>query len=230
MKRKSKKYSAFASQLDKTKTYSPGEALRLIVDNKTAQFDESVDVSVSLGVDTQQSNQQVRGSAVLPHGLGKPVRVIVFAKGEDEKKARQAGADIVGSEDLVEKIKKGWMEFDTVIASPDQMPLVSKLAPILGPRGLMPNPKMGTVSKEPHLAVSAEKKGKAGFKAVQSGKNGLIHSTIGRRSLGAEKLKENYDAFINSLMKAKPAASKGHYIRKICVSATMGPRLFVLRG
>ena len=221
MSKKGKKYQAF--KVDKNKNYPFEEALRLIVDHPMAQFDESIDVSVVLGVDTQQSNQQVRGVVHLPHGLGKKVRVVVFAKGENEKKALEAGADFIASEDLVKKIKDGWMDFDRVIAVPDQMPAVSKLAPILGPKGLMPNPKMGTVTNNPHLAVAEEKKGKAVFRAVKSGKNGLIHSSIGKRSLGLEKLKENFSAFMHGLMKAKPSSSKGNYLRKICLSSTMGP-------
>ena len=228
MGKKGKKYRAF--KVDKEKNYPVESALRLIVDHPIAQFDESIDISVHLGVDTKQSNQQVRGAVSLPHGLGKSVRVIVFAKGENEKKAKEAKADMVGSEELVKKIKDGWMDFDRVIATPDQMPVVSKLAPILGPKGLMPNPKMGTVTKDPHLAVAEEKKGKAFFKAVQSGKNGLIHSSIGKRSLGFEKLKENYESFMHSILRAKPSSSKGSYIRRISLSSTMGPGLFIQVG
>lgn len=212
-------------QVDKKRNYSVDTALSLIVKNPTANFDESIDIVVGLSVDTGQSS--VRGAVELPHGLGKKVRVVVFAKGENEKKAREAQADEVGSEDLAQKIKEGWMDFDRVIATPDQMPIVSKLAPLLGPRGLMPNPKMGTVTKDPYLAVSAEKKGKSFFKAVKSGKNSLIHCSIGKRSLGVEKLKENYQAFMQGLIRVRPPSSKGVYIRSVCLSSTMGPGLSV---
>ena len=223
--KKSKKYRAFKFEQDKI--YLVQEAFQLIIDNKTAQFDESIDVAVSLGVDTQQSNQQVRGACFLPHGLAKPVRVIVFAKGEQEQKAKEAQADAVGSEDLVKKIKDGWLEFDRVIATPDQMSMVSRVAQILGPRGLMPNPKLGTVTQDVFKAVEAEKKGKAFFKAIQSGKIGLIHSSIGRRSLGVDKLKENYISFISELERLKPPSSKGNYLRQISLSSTMGPALYI---
>lgn len=225
MKKKSKQYRAF--KFEKDKLYPVEEALRLFIQHKTAKFDESIDVAVLLGVDTQQSNQQVRGVVSLPHGLAKPVRVIVFAKGEQEQKAKEAQADAVGSEDLAQKIKEGWLEFDRVIATPDQMPIVSKVAPILGPRGLMPNPKLGTVTTDVAKAVISEKKGKASFRAGQSGKIGLVHSSIGRRSLGVEKLKENYQAFISELIRVKPASSKGVYLRQISLSSTMGPSLII---
>ena len=225
MKKKSKQYRAF--KFEKGKLYPVEEALRLFVEHKTAKFDESIDIAVSLGVDTQQSNQQVRGVVPLPHGLAKPVRVIVFAKGEQEQKAKEAGASAVGSEDLAQKIKEGWLEFDRVIATPDQMSVVSKVAPILGPRGLMPNPKLGTVTADTAKAVLSEKKGKASFRAGQSGKIGLVHSSIGRRSLGVEKLKENYQAFMGELSRAKPPSSKGLYIRQVSLSSTMGPALTI---
>ena len=225
MGKRGKRYRSF--KVDKKKKYSADEALRLIVDHPMAEFDEMIDISVGLSVDTKQSNQQVRGSASLPHGLGKKVRVAVFTKGENEQKSKDAGADWVGGDDLIAKIKGGWMEFDCVIASPDLMPALSKIAPMLGPKGLMPNPKMGTVTKEPHLAVQAEKKGKASFKAVQSGKNGLIHSSIGRRSLGFEKLKDNFNVFMENIIRAKPPSSKGVYLRSIGLSSTMGPGLSV---
>jgi len=225
MSKKSKQYRAF--KFEKDKLYPVEEALRLFVQHRTARFDESIDIAVSLGVDTQQSNQQVRGVVALPHGLAKPVRVIVFAKGEQEEKARSAQADAVGSEDLVQKIKDGWLEFDRVIATPDQMPVVSKVAPILGPRGLMPNPKLGTVTTDVAQAVVSEKKGKASFRAGQSGKIGLVHSSIGRRSLGAEKLKDNYRAFMGGLTRLKPASSKGLYVRQVSLSSTMGPSLTI---
>ena len=223
--KKGKSYRAVG--VEKEKYYSMEEAFRLITDKPVAKFDESIDLSVHLGVDTKQSNQQVRGVAELPHGLGKTIRVIVFAKGEKEKEALEAKADHVGSEDLVKKIKDGWLDFDRVIATPDQMSTVSKVASILGPRGKMPNPKLGTVTTEVRKAVEREKKGKATFKAIQSAKNGLIHSSIGRRSLGYDKLKDNYMAFMQSVVKAKPASSKGTYLKSISLSSTMGPGIFL---
>ena len=224
-KKRGKSYQAVG--VDPTKHYSMEEAFRLVTDKKVAKFDESIDLSVHLGVDTKQSNQQVRGAVELPHGLGKSVRVIVFAKGEKEKEALEAKADHVGSEDLVKKIKDGWFDFDRVVATPDQMSTVSKIASILGPRGKMPNPKLGTVTTDVGKAVEKEKKGKVSFKAIQSAKNGLIHSSIGRRSLGCEKLKENYMAFMQSVVKAKPASSKGTYLKSISLSSTMGPGIFL---
>ena len=221
MNKKGKKYRAL--KYDKNQLYSIKDALKMILDHPTADFDESIDVAVHLSVDTQQANQQVKGMVELPNGLGKKVRVLVFAKGEKEKSALKAQADYVGSEDLIKKISEGWLEFDRVIATPDMMPVLSKAAPILGPRGLMPNPKLGTVTQDVEKAVQQEKKGKAVFKAAQSGKNGLVHSSIGKRSLGQEKLQENYEAFMHALVKAKPPASKGSYLRSICLSSTMGP-------
>ncbi len=223
MKKKSKRYQAVKS--DKNKSYGINEALQLIINHPTASFDESIDLAIHLSIDTQQSNQQVKGVVHLPHGLGKQVRVVVFAKGEKEKQALSAKADHVGSEDLIQKIRDGWLDFDRVIATPDQMPTVSKVAPILGPRGLMPNPKMGTVTQDVGKAVEQEKKGKATFRASKSGKNGLVHSSIGKRSLGVEKLQENYQAFMQGLIRAKPASSKGNYLRSIFLSSTMGPGL-----
>lgn len=225
MKKRSKKYQAL--KVDKFKMYDIDTALQMLMDSPAASFDESIDLAVYLSVDTKQANQQVKGAAALPHGLGKPVRVVVFAKGEPEQKAIEAKADHVGSQDLMQKIRGGWLEFDRVIAAPDQMPVVSKIAPILGPRGLMPNPKLGTVTVDTDKAVQQEKKGKAVFKAVKAGKCGLVHSSIGRRSLGKEKLKENYQAFMQSLIKAKPAVSKGNYLKSISLSSTMGPGLFL---
>ena len=221
MNKKGKKYRAF--EYTKDKLYPVKEALQMILDHPMASFDESIDMAVQLSVDTQQANQQVKGMVELPNGLGKKIRVVVFAKGEKEKEALEAQADHVGSEELIKKIKEGWLDFDRVIATPDMMPMLSKVAPILGPRGLMPNPKLGTVTQDVGKAVHQEKKGKAIFKATQSGKNGLIHSSIGKRSLGIEKLKENYEAFMHALVKAKPASSKGNYLRSICLSSTMGP-------
>lgn len=220
MANKGKRLKSLNQKVDKEKRYSVEEGISLAVETAVAKFDESIDVAVCLGVDPKQSDQQVRGAVALPNGLGKKVRVIVFAKGPKEQDAKDAGADYVGADDLVEKIKGGWLDFDKAIATPDMMATVSKVAKILGPRGLMPNPKVGTVTMDVKKAVETEKKGKLAFRVEKAG---IVHASIGRKSMGAEMLKENYLVFINALMKAKPASSKGIYLRGINVSATMGP-------
>ena len=219
-----KKYKTFAEKLDSEKLYPLDEALAFIVENPMAKFDEALDLSLSLGVDTKQSNQQVRGFVVLPHGRGKKVRVLVFSKSGQEKECKEAGADYVGEEDLIDKIKGGWLDFDTVIATPDMMARVSKVAKILGPKGLMPNPKLGTVTQDLVKAIKNEKKGKAPFRADKSG---IIHVSVGKLSLGVSKLKENFDVFFKAVLKAKPASQKGHYLKKLVLSSTMGPGLRV---
>lgn len=215
-----KKFKAAAKKVDAAKKYSFQDGLKAVVDAAPAKFDESIDVAVRLGIDPKQSDQQVRGAIALPHGLGKNVRVVVFAKGPKENEAKAAGADYVGAEDLVEKINGGWLEFDKCIASPDMMATVSKVAKVLGPRGLMPNPKVGTVTMNVGEAVTAEKKGKLDFRVDKAG---IVHASIGRKSMGAQKLKDNFDAFINAIVKAKPATSKGIYLRSIFAASTMGP-------
>jgi len=215
-----KKYTAASKKVDSTKKYSFEEGVKLAVDTAPAKFDESIDVAVRLGIDPKQSDQQVRGAIALPHGLGKNVRVVVFAKGPKEGEAKAAGADYVGAEDLVEKINGGWLDFDKCIASPDMMATVSKVAKVLGPRGLMPNPKVGTVTMNVGEAVTAEKKGKLDFRVDKAG---IVHVSIGRKSMGAAKLKDNFDAFIAAIVKAKPATSKGNYLRTLTVASTMGP-------
>lgn len=215
-----KKFTAAAKKVDSTKKYSFEEGVKLAVDTAPAKFDESIDVAVRLGIDPKQSDQQVRGAIALPHGLGKNVRVVVFAKGPKENEAKAAGADYVGAEDLVEKINGGWLDFDKCIASPDMMATVSKVAKVLGPRGLMPNPKVGTVTMNVGEAVTAEKKGKLDFRVDKAG---IVHASIGRKSMGAAKLKDNFDAFIQAVVKAKPATSKGTYLRSMTVASTMGP-------
>ena len=214
-----KKYKEFKKKI-KPQAYPLNQALQLIIDNPIARFDESVDISVLLGVDTRKNDQQVRGSVALPHGLGRKVRVLVFAKGVAEEEAKKAGADFTGAEDMVKKIKEGWLDFDCVISTPDMMPMVSKVAKILGPKGLMPNPKMGTVTAKVGPAVEKEKKGTASFRAD---KNGIIHSSLGRCSMGVEGIKENYLAFLRAVIKSKPSSSKGVYLKKIALSSTMGP-------
>jgi large subunit ribosomal protein L1 len=215
-----KKFKEVAKKVDSTKKYSFEDGVKLAVDTAPAKFDESIDVAVRLGIDPKQSDQQVRGAIALPHGLGKNVRVVVFAKGPKEAEAKAAGADFVGAEDLVEKINGGWLDFDKCIASPDMMATVSKVAKVLGPRGLMPNPKVGTVTMNVGEAVTAEKKGKLDFRVDKAG---IVHVSIGRKSMGAAKLKDNFDVFVAAIVKAKPATSKGTYLRSMTVASTMGP-------
>ena len=214
-----KRLKAVQEKVDSTKSYSVDEAFKLVEECATAKFDETVDVAIRLGVDPKQSDQQVRGAVSLPNGLGKPVRVLVFAKGPKEKEAEAAGADFVGSDDIVEKIKGGWLDFDKAIATPDMMATVSKVAKVLGPRGLMPNPKVGTVTMNVTEAVTAEKKGKLSFRVEKAG---IIHAGIGKKSMGSQQLKENFVSFLGALMKAKPSSSKGVYLKSIDLSSTMG--------
>ena len=215
----SKRYDGIKKSVDRAKSYAIAEALELIKRNATAKFDESVDVAVNLGVDPKKSDQQVRGSVVLPRGTGKTKRVAVFAQAEKAKDALAAGADLVGFEDLAEKVKGGFLDFDVVIATPDSMRVVGALGQILGPRGLMPNPKVGTVTQD---VVQAVKNAKAGQVQYRTDKAGIIHCSIGRASFPVEALKENLSALMDALNKAKPASSKGVYLRRISVSSTMG--------
>jgi large subunit ribosomal protein L1 len=214
-------------KVDSTKVYVIEEALSLVKEFATAKFPESIDVSVNLGVDPRKSDQVVRGSTVLPNGTGKTVRVAVFAQGENADKAKAAGADVVGFEDLAESVKGGDLNFDVVIATPDAMRVVGQLGQILGPRGLMPNPKVGTVTADVEGAV---KNAKAGQVRYRTDKAGIIHCPIGRADFEVPALKENLAALLSDLKKAKPAASKGQYVKKLTVSSTMGPGLAVDRG
>jgi large subunit ribosomal protein L1 len=207
-------------KVDATKRYTLQEAAGLVVGAARAKFDETVDAAIRLGVNPAHADQMVRGSVVLPHGLGKSVRVLVFAKGEKEKEALDAGADVIGSDDVVEKIKGGWLEFDRVVATPDMMGSVGKLGKVLGPRGLMPNPKVGTVTFEVGNAVRDLKSGKVEFRVEKAG---IVHSPVGKVSFGAEKLAENVTAVLEAIVKLKPASSKGAYLRSISLSSTMGP-------
>lgn len=216
----SKRQKAIQGKVDRSKNYGVGEALKLAKQFATAKFDESIDVAVSLGIDARKSDQLVRGSVVLPAGTGKTVRVAVFAQGEKAEAAKAAGADIVGFDDLAAEIKAGNINFDVVIATPDAMRVVGQLGQILGPRGLMPNPKVGTVTMDVTTGV---KNAKAGQVQYRTDKGGIVHSTIGRASFEPEKLEENLKALIDALNKAKPASSKGQYLKKISVSSTMGP-------
>lgn len=219
MAKVSKRAAAIAAKIDRNKFYPVAEALALVKDTATAKFDESIDIAVQLGIDPRKSDQLVRGSVVLPAGTGKSVRVAVFAQGEKADAAREAGADIVGLDDLAEQIKAGQMDFDVVIASPDTMRVVGTLGQVLGPRGLMPNPKVGTVTPDVATAV---KNAKAGQVQYRTDKAGIIHSTIGRASFNVEQLQTNLVALVDALNKARPAAAKGVYLRKVAVSSTMG--------
>ena len=204
------------------KKYNLDEAFEVLAKFQGPKFDETINVAFRLGVDTKQSDQQVRGATVLPNGIGNKVRVLVFAKGPKAAEATAAGADFVGSDDLVEKINGGWMDFDKVIATPDMMVAVSKVGKILGPRGLMPNPKTGTVTQDVTKAINDERKGKVEFRAEKAG---IVHSPIGKRSFGAAKLKENFVALTEQIMKLKPATAKGAYLRSVTISGAMTPGL-----
>ncbi|MYN12628.1 50S ribosomal protein L1 [Pusillimonas sp. TS35] len=219
MAKLSKRAAAIAAKIDRTKLYPVAEALALVKETATAKFDESIDVAVQLGVDPKKSDQIVRGSVVLPAGTGKSVRVAVFAQGEKAEAAKAAGAEIVGMDDLAATIKGGQIDFDVVIASPDAMRVVGALGQILGPRGLMPNPKVGTVTPDVATAV---KNAKAGQVQYRTDKAGIIHATIGRASFGVEQLQTNLNALVDALNKARPTAAKGIYLRKLAVSSTMG--------
>jgi large subunit ribosomal protein L1 len=211
-------------KIESGKRYTLKEAVNLIVATSRTKFDEAVDAAIRLGVNPAHADQMVRGSVVLPHGLGKSVKVLVFAKGEKEKEAIDAGADVVGTDDIIEKIKNGWLEFDRVVATPDMMGSVGKLGKILGPRGLMPNPKVGTVTFDVAKAVNELKAGKVEFRVEKAG---IVHSPVGKVSFGAEKLLENVSALIETIIKLKPASSKGTYLKSISISTTMGPGIKV---
>jgi len=220
MSKSTRKHGDAMSKVDRTKQYPLKAALGVVKEISYAKFDETVDVAVRLGVDPRHADQMVRGAVVLPNGLGKDVRVLVFAKGEKEKEALDAGADYVGAEDLVAKIQEGWFDFDTAIATPDMMGVVGKIGKLLGPRGLMPNPKVGTVTFEVARAVKESKAGKVEFRVEKAG---IVHAPVGKVSFEAEKLEGNILALVEALLKAKPSAAKGTYIKKISVSSTMGP-------
>lgn len=219
MARQSKRVKALLAEVDRTKVYPIGNALELVKKTATAKFDESVDVAINLGIDAKKSDQQVRGSVVLPRGTGKTMRVAVFAQGENAEKAKSAGAEHVGFDDLAEKIKNGFMDFDVVIATPDAMRIVGPLGQVLGPRGLMPNPKVGTVSADVAGAVANAKAGQVQYR---TDKAGLVHCSIGRASFTVEALEENFQALLGALNRARPSTAKGVYLRKISVSSTMG--------
>jgi large subunit ribosomal protein L1 len=220
MTKRGKNYKKSAENIDRLKRYGFEEAIQLTLDGSHPKFDETIDVAVRLGVDPRHADQMVRGTVVLPHGVGKVVRVIVFAKGEKEKEATDAGADYVGSDEYIAKIQDGWMEFDKAIATPDMMSSVSKLGRILGPRGMMPNAKLGTVTFDVAKAVSEIKAGKIDFRVEKAG---IVHAPMGKVSFGLNNLVENISAFMDTILRLKPPASKGTYLRSIAISTTMGP-------
>jgi len=220
MAKQSKRTLAIREKIDSTRTYAVIDAFQLLKECSTVKFDESVEVAVNLGVDTRKSDQAIRGSTVLPRGTGKSVKIAVFADGDQAKAAKTAGADYIGMQDLVEQIQGGLDDFDVVIATPDAMPTVSKLGKVLGPRGLMPNPKTGTVSKEVKQAVENAKAGQVRYR---TDKNGIIHGAIGKVSFEPDALKENLEVLLGDLNKARPSTTKGIYMKKITVSTTMGP-------
>ena len=218
---KNKRYAAAAQAVDRDKAYPLEEAVGLLKGVDGPKFDESVDIAMNLGVDPRHADQMVRGAIVLPHGIGKDTRVLVFAKGEKEAEAREAGADHVGGEELAKKIQdEGWLEFERVIATPDMMSVVGRLGKVLGPRGLMPNPKLGTVTMEVGNAVRENKAGKVEYRVDKSG---IVHAVVGKKSFQADQLVANAAALIDAILKAKPAAAKGVYLKKISISTTMGP-------
>ena len=218
---KNKRYAASAENIDRDKSYGLEEAVGLLKGGPVPKFDESVDLAMNLGVDPRHADQMVRGAMVLPHGIGKETRVLVFAKGEKENEAKEAGADYVGGDELAKKIQdEGWMDFERVIATPDMMSVVGRLGKVLGPRGLMPNPKLGTVTMDVGTAVRENKAGKVEYRVDKSG---IVHAVVGKRSFEAEQIVANAAALIDAIVKAKPAAAKGVYLKKISISTTMGP-------
>ena len=225
MKKQTKRYAECAKLVEKNKEYAIKEALEIIEKMPKAKFDETVELHVKLGVDSKHADQQVRGTVVLPNGTGKSLRVLVFAKGDKAQEATKAGADYVGAEELIPKIQnENWFDYDVVVATPDMMGVVGRLGKVLGPKGLMPNPKSGTVTMDVEKAISEIKSGKVEYRLD---KTNIIHLGFGKVSFGTEKLLENYETIINAIIKAKPAAAKGQYIRSVAVTTTMGPGLYI---
>ena len=216
-----KKYKAAIEKYDRSNLYNASEALKIVTDVASAKFDETVEAHIRLGVDSRHADQQVRGAVVLPHGTGKTKRVLVFAKGDKATEAQQAGADFVGAEDMAEKIQKeNWFDFDVIVATPDMMGVIGRLGRVLGPKGLMPNPKSGTVTQDVTKAIEEIKAGKVEYRLD---KTNIIHVPVGKVSFGAEKLSENFFALIDAIIKAKPASAKGQYLKSVSVTSTMGP-------
>ena len=225
MKKVSKRYAESAKLIDKTKEYEAKEALEIIEKMPKPKFDETVELHVKLGVDSKHADQQVRGTVVLPNGTGKTQKVLVFAKGPKAEEAEKAGADYVGAEELIPKIQnENWFDYDVVVATPDMMGVVGRLGKVLGPKGLMPNPKSGTVTMDVTKAINEIKSGKVEYRLD---KNNIIHLGFGKVSFGAEKLAENYEVIMNAIIKAKPAAAKGQYIKSVAITTTMGPSIFI---
>ena len=220
MPKRGKTYKAAVATYDKTQQYEIAEAMTHVCETAKAKFDETVEVHIRLGVDGRHADQQVRGAIVLPHGIGKTKRVLVFAKGPKAEEAEKAGADYVGAEELAQKIQGGWFDFDVVVATPDMMGVVGRLGKVLGPKGLMPNPKSGTVTMDLEKALAEIKAGKVEYRLD---KQNIIHTPIGKASFGVEKLQENFNALLEAVVKAKPAAAKGQYLKSVTVAATMGP-------
>ncbi|MDR0696842.1 MAG: 50S ribosomal protein L1 [Christensenellaceae bacterium] len=218
--KRSKKYVDSLKIFEKKKVYDPSEALKLAIDTAKARFDETIELAVKLGVDPRHADQQVRGVVVLPHGTGKTMRVLVIAKGTKADEAQEAGADYVGGDEMVAKIQSGWFDFDTCVTTPDMMGVVGRLGKLLGPKGLMPNPKSGTVTMDIARAIREIKAGKVEYRVD---KTAIIHVPIGKKSFGAEKLLENFDSLMEAVVKSKPAAAKGQYLKSIVVGSTMGP-------
>ncbi len=218
----SKRMTKSRELVDRERSYPLRDAVSILKDTPSAKFDESVDLAVNLGVDPKHADQMVRGGIVLPHGTGKSVRILVFAKGEKEKEAAAAGADHVGGDDLAKKIQEGWLDFDRVIATPDMMGVVGRLGKVLGPRGLMPNPKLGTVTMDVGRAIAEQKSGKVEYRVEKAG---VVHVSVGKKSFSVDQLVDNATALIDALVRAKPASAKGHYLKKISISTTMGPGL-----
>ena len=221
-----KNYKASIASFDKTNSFEPEEAMKIVVDTAKAKFDETIELHVKLGVDSRHADQQVRGAIVLPHGTGKTTRTLVFAKGDHAKEAEEAGSDFVGAEDLVAKIQnENWFDYDVIIATPDMMGVIGRLGKVLGPKGLMPNPKSGTVTMDIVKAINDVKAGKVEYRVD---KTSIVHVPIGKKSFGPEKLLENFNTVMEALVKAKPAASKGTYLKSITIAATMGPGVKVI--
>ena len=225
--KRSKRYHEVTKMVEHLREYSPEEGVKLIKETARARFDETVDIAMRLGVDSRHADQMVRGTVSLPNGTGRTVRIMVLTKGENVEKAKAAGADYTGLEEYIEKIQKGWIDFDVVVASPDVMSLVGRLGKILGTRGLMPNPKSGTVTPDVETAVKEIKAGKIDFRVD---KTGIVHSRIGKVSFDEEKLLENLKVFINTVIKMRPASTKGTYLKSISISSTMGPGIFLDRN
>jgi large subunit ribosomal protein L1 len=224
MSGKGKSYRAALAKLDRTQRYLLEDGLRLVRETARAKFDETVELAVRLGVDPRQADQNVRGTVSLPHGMGKTVRVLAFAKGEKEKEAQEAGADFVGAEDLIKKISEGWVDFDKTVATPDMMAAVGRIGKVLGPRGLMPNPKTGTVTMDIGKAIKEIKAGKLEFRVDKAG---IVHVPVGKATFSPEQLTDNAKAVLTAILRAKPASAKGNYVRGVTISMTMGPGIKV---